>query len=41
MQPRGGPQPARELETDLVLTTDRRDFEVYRIGDAGPFRILP
>ncbi|MFY9823564.1 MAG: PIN domain-containing protein [Thermoanaerobaculia bacterium] len=32
---------AEELETDLVFTTDRRDFEVYRFGRNRPFQILP
>lgn len=32
---------AEELGTDLVLTTDRRDFGIYRIHDRRPFRILP
>jgi hypothetical protein len=32
---------AEELDTDTVLTTDRRDFSVYRIGEKRPFRILP
>jgi hypothetical protein len=32
---------AEELGTDLILTTDRRDFGVYRIGGKGRFRIRP
>lgn len=32
---------AEELETNLVLTTDRRDFEVYRIGGRSGFRVQP
>ncbi len=32
---------AEALDTDLVLTTDRRDFSVYRIGRHRPFRIVP
>jgi predicted nucleic acid-binding protein len=32
---------AEELGTDLVLTTDRRDFGVYRIGSRRSFRIKP
>jgi len=32
---------AEELGTDLVFTTDRRDFEVYRFGRDRPFRIVP
>ena len=32
---------AEELGTDLVFTTDRRDFGVYRISGRGRFRIQP
>ncbi len=32
---------AEELGTDLIFTTDRRDFDVYRFGRGRPFRILP
>ena len=32
---------AEELETNLVFTTDRRDFAVYRIAGRKRFRILP
>lgn len=32
---------AEELETDLILTTDHRDFQVYRFGRDRPFRLLP
>jgi predicted nucleic acid-binding protein len=32
---------AEELGTNRVLTTDRRDFGVYRIGDRRRFEILP
>lgn len=32
---------AEELGTDLVFTTDRRDFQVYRFGATRSFRILP
>jgi predicted nucleic acid-binding protein len=32
---------AEDLGTDLVLTTDRRDFEVYRFARNRPFQILP
>ncbi len=32
---------AEELDTDVVFTTDRRDFEIYRVADRRPFRILP
>lgn len=32
---------AEELETDLILTTDRRDFSVYRFGRDRPFKVLP
>jgi len=31
---------AEEVGTTLVLTTDR-DFEVYRVDGADPFRVLP
>jgi predicted nucleic acid-binding protein len=32
---------AEELGTELVFTTDHRDFKVYRFGRDRPFRILP
>ncbi len=32
---------AEELDTDLVFTTDRRDFGVYRIKRRRRFRVLP
>ena len=32
---------AEELSTNLVLTTDRRDFSVYRIEKKGKFKIKP
>lgn len=32
---------ADEIETNLVLTTDRRDFQVYRGARNTPFQILP
>lgn len=32
---------AEELGTDLVLTTDHRDFAVYRFGKNRSFRIFP
>jgi predicted nucleic acid-binding protein len=32
---------AEELETDLVLTTDRRDFSVYRLRSGRAFTVLP
>ena len=32
---------AEELGTNLVLTTDRRDFGVYRLGARGRFKIVP
>jgi predicted nucleic acid-binding protein len=32
---------AEELDTRDVLTTDRRDFGVYRINGSKAFRILP
>ncbi len=30
-----------ELDTNLVLTTDQRDFSVYRLGSRRRFRIVP
>jgi hypothetical protein len=32
---------AEEIGTDLVFTTDRRDFTVYRIRGRLRFRIVP
>jgi predicted nucleic acid-binding protein len=32
---------AEELNTDLVFTTDRTDFSVYRTKGRRPFTILP
>jgi predicted nucleic acid-binding protein len=32
---------AEELETDLVFTTDKRDFRVYRIQGRKRFRVVP
>ncbi|MGI9302671.1 MAG: type II toxin-antitoxin system VapC family toxin, partial [Gammaproteobacteria bacterium] len=32
---------AEELGTNMVFSTDRRDFEVYRINGRGRFRIKP
>ena len=32
---------AEELNTDLVLTLDRRGFETFRIGGRRPFCIVP
>lgn len=32
---------AEELETDLVLTTDRTDFEIYRWSGRRAFRVVP
>ena len=32
---------AEEIETDLVFTIDRRDFDVYRIRGRRRFRIVP
>ena len=32
---------AEQIGTETVLTTDRRDFEVYRIKGKRRFRILP
>ncbi len=31
---------AEELGTTKILTTDRRDFQIYRAG-SKPFEILP
>ena len=32
---------AEELETDLVLTTDRTDFEIYRWKGRNAFKVVP
>ncbi len=32
---------AEDLDTDLILTTDQRDFSVYRFNGRRPFRIVP
>ena len=32
---------AEEIDTDLVFTTDRRDFGVYRIRGRRRFRVVP
>jgi hypothetical protein len=32
---------AEELETNLVFTTDRTDFEIYRWRGRRSFRIVP
>lgn len=32
---------AEEARTDLVFTTNRRDFALYRIGGRGRFHIVP
>jgi predicted nucleic acid-binding protein len=32
---------AEELGTNLVLTTDRRDFSVYRIEGRRKFKVKP
>jgi predicted nucleic acid-binding protein len=32
---------AEEIGTNTILTTDRRDFTVYRIGGRRRFRVLP
>ena len=32
---------AEQIGTDAVMTTDRRDFEIYRIHGRRRFRILP
>ena len=32
---------AEDLDTNLILTTDRRDFSIYRIGGRKSFQIEP
>lgn len=32
---------AEDVGTNLVLTTDQRDFSIYRIGDRQAFVVLP
>ncbi len=32
---------AEDLRTDLIFTTDHRDFEVYRIKGRHSFQIFP
>jgi predicted nucleic acid-binding protein len=32
---------AEELQTTLVMTTDRRDFGVYRLGSGEAFEVVP
>lgn len=32
---------AERLETDLIVTLDRRHFSVIRMNDGRPFRLLP
>jgi uncharacterized protein len=32
---------AEELGSNVVFTTDRTDFSIYRLRDRKPFRILP
>ncbi|MFQ5740374.1 MAG: type II toxin-antitoxin system VapC family toxin [Acidobacteriota bacterium] len=32
---------AEELATNLILTTDRRDFQIYRIAGSTAFEIVP
>lgn len=32
---------AEDLNTNLILTTDRRDFSIYRIGGRRRFKVLP
>ena len=32
---------AEELDTNLVFTTDRRDFAVYRLGVRRRFKVVP
>ena len=34
-------RPAETRGVDTILTLDRRDFSVYRIGGTAAFRILP
>lgn len=32
---------AEELRTNMIFTTDRRDFDIYRIRGRDRFRVLP
>ena len=32
---------AEDLDTNLILTTDRKDFSIYRIGGRRRFEIVP
>jgi len=32
---------AEDLDTRRILTTDRRDFSVYRVGSGGAFELFP
>jgi hypothetical protein len=32
---------AEELGTNLVLTSDRRDFRIYRLADGRSFEVVP
>ena len=32
---------AEDLDSDLILTTDRADFSIYRINGRRAFRIVP
>lgn len=32
---------AEEARTDLVATTDRRDFHIYRMASGAAFRVVP
>jgi predicted nucleic acid-binding protein len=32
---------AEDLGTNLVFTTDRKDFSIYRIGKKKRFKIVP
>jgi predicted nucleic acid-binding protein len=32
---------AEDLDTDLILTTDRRDFSIYRINGRRRFKVVP
>jgi predicted nucleic acid-binding protein len=32
---------AEDVRTNLVATTDRRDFRIYRLASGGGFRVVP
>ncbi len=32
---------AEDLDTNLILTTDRKDFSIYRIGGRRAFKLVP